>query len=241
MKIKRYIKILLFILVLLGLSYVIYNVAKPNEVLDSETFKTEYESFNNKTNSSGKEYRSLNIDINNPIIYASAKDILDKIDNKETFVVYFGFPDCPWCRSVIETLLKVASDKGLEEIYYVDVKNIRDTIKLNEDGSFTKTSKGTSDYEKLLEKLYSVLDDYTLVDSTGNAVSTKEKRIYAPNVVAIKNGEAIEMKTGISDLQNDAYMELTDEMKANTYNDFSCIIKCAAVEETSCSINKRCE
>lgn len=241
MKMKRYIKILLFILVLLGLSYIIYNVATPKKTLDSERFKSEYESLNDKTNSSGKKYRSLNIDTNNPIIYASAKDILKKIENKETFVVYFGFADCPWCRSVIETLLKVASDKGLDEIYYVDVKNIRDTIKINEDGSFTKTVKGTIDYDKLLEKLSSVLDDYTLVDSNGDEVSTGEKRIYAPNIVAIRNGEAIEMKLGISDLETDAYMELTDEMKADTYNDFSCIIKCAAIEETSCSINKRCE
>src|SRR5574344_1705691 len=176
MRVKRIIKILLFICVLLGLSYVIYNVASTNKISNAEQFKSEYESLNGKINSSGKVYRSLNIDINNPIIYASANDILKMIDNKETFVVYFGFNDCPWCRSVIETLLKVASDKGLEEIYYVDIKNIRDTIKMNDDGSVTKTVKGTTDYDKLLEKLKTVLDDYTLVDSNGDEVSTGEKR-----------------------------------------------------------------
>ena len=98
---------------------------------DSKKFKNEYESLNG-TKVEGKSVRKVNIDKNNPFIYSSAEEVAKKIENKETFAVYFGFKECPWCRSVIESLIEVSSDLGLEEIYYVDVKNIRDTMKDNE-------------------------------------------------------------------------------------------------------------
>ena len=205
---------------------------------DASKFKEEYESLNGQT-INGNKVRSINIDEDNPFVYKDAKEIITMMDNKESFVVYFGFAKCPWCRSVLETLIKVAKDNGLDTIYYVDVLDIRDTLKVENDKVVTD-KKGSDDYYKLLEYFDEVLSEYKLTDENGEKVEANEKRIYAPNVVSVVDGKAKELTTGISSKQDDAYMKLTDEMKKETYNNFKCIIKCVLESKNTCSINKEC-
>ena len=208
---------------------------------DAIKFKEEYESLNGTTSKSGKVVREIIIDKDNPIIYKSAYEIVEMIENKETFVVYFGFPNCPWCRSVLPTLFDVAKDLKLDKIYYVDVLEIRDTLELNDKNELVTKTKGTDAYYKLLEYLDSVLSDYSMTDKDGKKIDTHEKRIYAPNVVGIVNGDAIELTTGISSLQTDGYMDLTEEMINETYNKFKCVINCVLdSEKNSCALNKAC-
>ena len=206
---------------------------------DASKFKNEYESLNEQT-INGKTVRSVTIGKNNPFVYKEAKDIIKMMDNKESFVVYFGFAKCPWCRSVIETLEKVAKDEGLNTIYYVDVLDIRDTLKVNDNNEVVTDKKGTDDYYKLLEYFGEVLSDYKLNDNNNEKIETNEKRIYAPNVVSVVDGKAKELTTGISSKQDDAYMTLTEEIKKETYNNFKCIIKCVLESKNSCSIEKEC-
>ena len=65
-------------------------------------------------------------------------------------------------------------------------------------------------------------------------IETGEKRIYAPNVVAVSSGKAIQLETGISEKQKEAYQELTDKMKKETYNKFKCLINCLEEASTTC-------
>ena len=228
-----------FLILILFISLFVTGCSANNK--DALKFKEEYEKINgDKTSYSDNKYRTLKIDKNNPYVYSSAKEILEKINNKETFYVYFGSSYCPWCRSVIESLIEVSSDLGLEEIYYVDVKDIRDTMKVNDDGKVETDKKGTSGYYKLLKLLDNVLDDYTLTNKDNEGVSANEKRIYAPTVISIVDGKAEDMTTGISNAQTDAYMKLTDEMKKETYNKFKCVLECVTENKNSCSIDKKC-
>ena len=208
---------------------------------DSIKFKEEYESLNDKKTSYGDYYyRSLDIDSDNPIIYKSASDVLEMIDKKDSFAIYFGFSDCPWCRSVIETLLEVSNELDINNIYYVNIKDIRDTLKIDDNGEVITSKEGTGDYYKLLDKLSNVLDDYTLTDKDGNEISTNTKRIYAPNIVAIVDGVATKMTTGISNKQTDAYMELSDEIKNDSYDMIKCTLECLKEEKAICTMNKKC-
>lgn len=203
---------------------------------DSSKFKEEYEALNGQEiGNSGLKYREVEINEENPFVYKTASDIINMMERKESFVVYFGFSNCPWCRSVIETLISVAKDNGLEKIYYVDVKDIRDTMTIDESGNIVTSKKGSDDYYKLLTLLDSVLDDYTLTNKDGESISAGEKRIFAPNVVSVVGGEAKELETGISDLQTDAFMVLTEEMINETYNKFKCSIKCVLENKNTCS------
>lgn len=232
-------KLLIFISIFIVLF--LSTACNQNNANDALKFKKEYESLNNKKTKNGENvYRSITIRKNNPFVYKEAKDIVKMIENKESFIVYFGFPTCPWCRSVLEQLDKVSKDLKYEKIYYVNILDIRDTLELDENNKVVITKKGTHSYYKLLKMLDEVLDNYSLTDSNGKEIDTKEKRIYAPNIVAISKGKAKQLETGISKKQTDAYMKLTDEMKKETYNHFKCLINCLKKEDNICESKKSC-
>ena len=212
---------------------------KKEEIKDAVRFKEEYESLNDMIREKdGKTIRRVNIPEDNPFVYKSAEELVDIINNKETFVVYFGFTDCPWCRSILPTLVEVANNLNVDKIYYVDVKEIRDELTVNEYGDVEVVSEGSEGYKKLLNLLSSVLDDYMLTDENGKKVDAKEKRIYAPNIVAVKNGVALKLTEGISDKQENGYDELTDEMKNDMYNDIECVLKCIMSDTNTCTKEK---
>ena len=225
---------LVLLMVITGCDY-----EKKEKVSDALRFKEEYESINgDKVGNTDNKVRSLEIPEDNPIVYADANDIITMMDNGDTFVVYFGFSSCPWCRSVLPTLLEVVEESNIEKLYYVDVKDIRDKMEI-QDGKAVLTKEGTEGYIGLLNRLGDVLEDYTL-EVDGKEISTGEKRIYAPNVVSVVNGVAKELETGITDELVDPFMEITDQMKKEIYNKFSCSIKCVLDNKSSCSSKHAC-
>ena len=192
-------------------------------------FKNDYESVNGVANKSGKVHRSVTIDENNKFEEVTAKELLEKINNQETFYVYFGSKLCPWCRSTIEMADKISRENGVDKIYYVDIWDdegneiLRDKYILNDNNEVVLDIKGTDEYGKFLEVFDNVLTDYNLTDKNGNKVSTGEKRIYAPNYIYVNKGKAIRLTEGISSLQKDSREELTDEMleeEKKLFNDF---------------------
>ena len=193
---------------------------------DSLKFKEEYESLNGtKTSYSDSNYRSVNISKRNPFVYSTADDILNMINNKETFYVYFGSSYCPWCRSVVEEAINSSIDNKIDKIYYVDIWDgfhneiLRDTYEIDSEGNIKKTKNGTETYYKLLKKFDNVLEDYTLTDDSSREVNVGEKRIFAPNFIYVENGKAKRSTTGISDKQSSSGDKLSkdilrDESKA---------------------------
>ena len=181
-------------------------------------FKNDYESLNGKTNANGKEHRSVTISEDNVFIEITEEELLKKIENKESFYIYFGSTLCPWCRSVIEKADFVSRGNGVDAVYYLDIwddegKEIfRDKYVLNSNNVPELEIEGSKVYKKILELSESLLDDYTLTDSNGNKIQVGEKRVYAPNFIYFLAGKPIRMVTGISSLQKDSREELTDEM-----------------------------
>lgn len=235
---KKVVKGLLVIVLVIGFAIACAE-NKDNNKTDAIRFKEEYESINGEfLESIGSTTREISIPEENPMIYKTADEIVDAINDKETFIVYFGFKECPWCRSMISTLIQVANDLNVESIYYVDVKDIRDTLVINKKGKVEVSKEGTESYQELLVLLDDVLENYTLKDEEGNSVETGEKRIYAPNVVAIKDGEAIKLDMGISEAQTDAYQELTNDMKNEMYQKLECLLSCILDATFTCSKDK---
>ncbi len=210
---------------------------KSKEKTDAIKFKEEYESLNGTKSSSGKTIRTLSIPEDNPFIYATADEIVEKMDKKETFVVYFGFAKCPWCRSMLEQFIKSAKDNNIDKIYYVDVYDIRDLYELDKDNKPVEKESGTESYKTLIKTMADVLSDYILTMDSGEEVPTGEKRIYAPNVVAVVNGEAEQMVEGIAEGLEDPYSKLTEEMKSSSYNSFKCLWECLGKEANVCQKN----
>ncbi len=230
---KRFLTILLIVTLVLTLTA----CTKETKTSDAKQFKEEYESINGEDNGHGSKNRTLKIAEDNPFVYASSSEIAKKMEDGESFVVYFGFAKCPWCRSMIEQLIKSAKDNNIETIYYVDVLEIRDTYQIDDNGEVQLTKEGTEGYMALIEKMGNVLSDYKLTDEEGNEIEVGEKRIYAPNVVAVVNGKAEKMVEGISEKLEDPYSKLTDEMLEESYNSFKCLWKCLDEGATVCQKN----
>ena len=191
-------------------------------------FKKEYESMNGVESKSGKVHRTVSINKNNPYEKVTAKDIVEKINNKETFYVYFGDKLCPWCRSVVEKSIEVAKDKKINKIYYVAIWNdegeeiLRDKYTL-ENNELKKIVDGTEEYYKLLDKFKDLLSDYTLTNENGEKIETGEKRIFAPNYIYVEKGVPKTLVSGISEKQTDSREELTTEIledEEKIFNEF---------------------
>ena len=192
---------------------------------ESKAFKEDYEKLNGQENASGKIHRTISIDEDNPFVEVSADEIVKKIENKETFYVYFGSTLCPWCRSTIESAIKVAKEKNIKKIYYVDVWDengkeiLRDKLEYK-DGKLVKTIEGTESYYKLLEYFNDFLRGYELTDDKDNKIEAIEKRIYAPNYMYVENGEIKKLTNGKADSQKDSREELTDTIKEEQLTKF---------------------
>ena len=221
-------KLLIILILLIGFISI---TGCGKEKTDAIKFKEEYESLNNK-NINNQKVKIVTIDKDNPIIYKEAKDIIEMMDKKETFMVYFGYKESPWCRNMIETLLEVAKDYNMEKVYYVDIKDIRDEKIVDENGIITTKKEGTKDYYKLVNKLDILLDDYKI-----DEVSMEEKRITEPTVIAITNGTPFKITNGLSEEQKDPYQKITKEMKKVMYKNIECLAKCISEASTICTKN----
>ena len=205
---------------------------------DAITFKNDYEALNGTSNASGKIHRTIEIPKDNPIVISSAKEIVEMIQNGQTFYVYFGSTLCPWCRSVIEKAVEVAQGSRKKKIYYVDIWDsegneiLRDKYNLDDNNKPVKVIDGTQEYSQLLTYFADLLGDYTY-KLDGKTLSYGEKRIYAPTFIYISEGKATRMTTGISALQTDSRGELTKEILAEEEQAFEEFFK-NTCDETGC-------
>lgn len=121
------------------------------------------------TNVDGKkfaaEYTSVTED--NVFVYRTIDEIINILEHG-TGVVYLGFPECPWCTAYVPYLNEVAKTSSVDKIYYYNIYNDR--------------KENNDNYKKLVD----ILKEYLKFDEEGN------KRIYAPSVIAVKDGEILD-------------------------------------------------
>lgn len=210
-------------------------VSEKKSTVDSLKFKKEYEDINGTKSNSDKEYLTLNINEVSSIVYKSDKEIVDIMENG-TGIIYFGFNTCPWCRSIVEVLMDVVAKNSIDDFYYVDIKDIRSSYEVK-DKKLVKTKEGSSSYYRILDKLSDNLDDYKLT-SNKKSYDTKEKRLYAPTVVAIKNGEVVGFHEGTVETQKDPYLGLNEDEKVKLTEIYSKLVK--EIVDVSCNDKAGC-
>ena len=231
---KKYIIIvlvLLFLFIIVGCES--SSKEEKTKKTDAVKFKEEFEDLNGSRSDTGKIVRVVSIPEKNPIVYSTAEEISKLIDDEESFYVLFGYASCPWTRSMIEEMFKAAEDNDVDTIYYVDVSDIRDIKEVDSDGNINTTKDGDKYYMRLLEQLDGVLEEYKIEDEDGNEISVGEKRIYTPNVIAVKDGKAEQLEKGIPDGLDDPYSEMTVDMENGSYKQLECIFKC--LEKSFCT------
>ena len=93
---REYEKNIIYFIINRGVLFLTVCNLNQKEVAEGVKFKEKYESFNDKQNDYF-EYRNLSMDEQNTMVYSTADEVVQKIENKETFIAYFGDPECPWC------------------------------------------------------------------------------------------------------------------------------------------------
>lgn len=204
------VKILLLVVLAISSSIFIYNIAndKDNnegkEQTEALKFKEEYEAYNNTKDASGKEYVNVSIDEDNIMHYASFNELKELLTSG-TGVIYFGFPECPWCRNAVPVLVNASNSTGLDKIYYFNASNIRDEKSLDEEGNIITTKEGTKEYYELV----SLLDDVLLAYDGLNDESIK--RLYFPMVVFVRDGKIVGTHIDTVSTQTNPRVPLNDE------------------------------
>lgn len=223
-------KIIVLFLIIISI-FLITGCRKNNA--DAKKFSEEYEKLNNTKAPYGdnENYRNISIPKNNSFVYSNAKKILEMIDNKETFYVYFGSAHCPWCRSVIEKAVEVANKNKVEKIYYVNIwkgfheEILRDTYEIGDNNKPNKVKDGSKEYYKLLNKFDNLLEDYTLTTDNNEKINVGEKRIFAPNFIYVEKGKAKKIITGISKKQTKYNSKLNKNILADEEKKFNNFFK----------------
>lgn len=149
------------------------------------------------TGSSPKERADMSgystlTDTDHVFIESSVKEMAEMMDNHESFAVYFGFDECPWCLEAVP-LLNEAAKENNEDVYYINTRK----------NSEWKSNLDIDDYDLLVEKL----GDYLSFDDDG------VKHLYTPHVFFMKDGSVVYDHEGTIE-GHDAHDEtLSDEEK----------------------------
>lgn len=220
---KIFIGIILLLLVFMIFVGILAFQDKKEEITNNQdaiNFKNEYESLNNVVrDKDGKTIKEISISANNPVDILTEEETISFLENG-TGIIYLGFPDCPWCRSMLPVLLNALDNMSIDRLYYLNISNIRDTLILDEKNRVEIQEEGTQSYYKMLEIMDAVLDPYYLTALDGKKIDTKEKRIYAPTVVAVKEGKIVDIHVGTVESQEDPYIDLTEEQQEELCNRF---------------------
>ena len=190
---------------------------KESKTNDAKKFKEEYESLNGGVSSSGKDYLEVEIDEDNKVKYSSIKDII-KVLESGTGVIYLGYPECPWCRNVVPVLMRASNNTGIENVYYLNMHDVRDKMEVDSNGNVVTVEEGKEGYKDLLEKLDSILSEYTVKDDDGKEYDTGEKRIFVPTVIFVKNGKILDYHMDTVESPTDPYVGLNEDQEMELYD-----------------------
>ncbi len=116
----------------------------------------------------------------------TVKDMISKMNQKDTFVVYFGFSECPYCIQAMPILNTVAKENN-QTIGYINTRK---------DSSW-ESNTDIDDYDEVVD----IFGEYLEYDDEG------KKHLYTPHVFFIKEGNVVYQFEGVSDTLSDIYQE----------------------------------
>lgn len=168
-----------------------------------QSVKTAFEALNGQTASNGQTYLEVHIPEDSLFVPINEEDALQLLESG-TGVIIFEFPECPWCRNMMPVVNEAAKEMALSKLYTFNIRGERNQIILGDDGELVTVNEGTEFYRKVLDLLgesasvYDGLNDESI------------RRIYAPTVFVIVDGEVISSHISTVDSQTDPLTPLTD-------------------------------
>lgn len=135
----------------------------------------------------------------------SLADFVDLINQKQTFIVYFGYESCPWCNDLLPILNEVSIEKE-KELYYIDFL----------------ADENNSDIDSL-ETILDLASEYLNENEDGNI------EIFFPMVFYVQKGQIIDVHIGTLSNHDASKDELTQKqaarLKYNLEKEFDQLMK----------------
>ena len=170
-------------------------------------FKDEYETLNG-TDYGSSTLKNITIDSDNNVKYISDEEIIAELTSG-TKVIYLGWPECNWCRTMLPTLVKTLIKNEINTLYYYNFKTLRTEY---EEG---KNKEKVKIYEDILEIIGEDITSTFAEDSNKSG----EKKILAPTVIFIKDGKYIGLHVKTVDSQEKS----TDLLNKDQINELGSI------------------
>ncbi len=127
-------------------------------------------------------------------------DVVTKLENKESFVLYMYFDACPWCKELGPIVSDYLNDKEL-------LLNMTYALNVRPDGTKENDLRYKDDNgnynEPLFETIYNLI--YNSLDN--------DKVVYVPTLLFIKDGELVYYHSGTVEGHDATERTLTDEEK----------------------------
>ena len=167
-----------------------------------QSVKTAFEALTGQTAANGHPYIEVHIPEDSLFVPINEEDALQLLESG-TGVLIFEFPECPWCRNMMPVVNEADKEMALSKLYTFNIREERDQISLGDDGELVDVNEGTEFYRKVLELLgesasvYEGLNDESI------------RRIYAPTVFVIVDGEVVSSHVSTIDSQSDPMVPLT--------------------------------
>lgn len=127
----------------------------------------------------------------------TVQEMAQKMDEGDTFTVYFGFDRCAWCLEAVPILNACAIEMN-QEVGYINTR-------LNPEWT---SNLYIDDYDIVVEKLGECLE----YDNDGI------RHLYTPHVFFIKDGKVVYDHEGTVDGHNAKETELSEDEKQEVYD-----------------------
>lgn len=162
-----------------------------------EQFKEEYESLNDSSNI------QVEISLDSKVKFLEKDKIVDAL-SLGTHVVYLGWPTCPVCRNVIGVLLKEIDKYSGINLYYYNLKEIRDKVEQSIEDEDSQL------YEKIVNVIE--LSDNDLAEFS--FFTNGKRKLPAHAIYFVKDGEIIAIHTNTVEGHIDDFEPLLESEKA---------------------------
>lgn len=220
---------LIIVIAVMALVLVFMKTDKPtiNYTEDEIKFKTDYETLNGTELAENYILKTIDIESDNNVKYISDKDIIDKL-TKGTNIIYFGWEDCNWCRSIVPTLVSTVKESEIDTLYYYNFKDLRTSYENNTD----------KEKVKIYEQILSIIGSDITSQFNEESNRSGEKKILAPTVVFIKDGKYV----GLHVKSVDSHLNSTDELSTEQLKELKNIYKnnISKLENNVCSDSEGC-
>ena len=169
-------------------------------------FKHEHEILNNQVTLDGENvYKEVIIPEDFPVVYVDG-EAANALLSEESGILYLGFPECPWCRTLLPAFIAAIEESGYAgTIYYYNALADRDVLILSDDGEIVVDKEGADAYHELVTKLYDHLMPYKILNDPAI------RRIYFPTTVFFRDGKVASVHLTTIDSQENGYDSLTEE------------------------------